>query len=187
MVTKLWINGRANEDRDEWTEEVRAHCERCYDDITQTSEVQAERIRRRRVSGDRRAALQGHRIQITVDRVLRALGKMMKHNASGPANRLFTEMLQCLPTETVYEAAYWFEKRFRGECRAPEPWTILRVVFLKTPDAKVEKGLRKFRAIALLSVFTKWYMTVLVDLLHEERGPIKWEKIARGSRKSGQL
>ena len=24
-VTKLWINGRAREDRDEWTEEVRAH------------------------------------------------------------------------------------------------------------------------------------------------------------------
>ena len=23
---------RASEDRDEWTEEVRAHCERCYDD-----------------------------------------------------------------------------------------------------------------------------------------------------------
>ena len=28
VVTKLWINGRASEDRDEWTEEVRAHCEK---------------------------------------------------------------------------------------------------------------------------------------------------------------
>ena len=26
VVTKLWVNGRAS-DRDEWTEEVRAHCE----------------------------------------------------------------------------------------------------------------------------------------------------------------
>ena len=26
---------------DEWTEEVRAHCDRCYDDKTETSEVQA--------------------------------------------------------------------------------------------------------------------------------------------------
>ena len=33
-VTKHWVNGRASEDRDEWTEEVRAHCERCYDDKT---------------------------------------------------------------------------------------------------------------------------------------------------------
>ena len=31
VVTKLWVNGRASVDRDEWTE-VRAHCERCYDD-----------------------------------------------------------------------------------------------------------------------------------------------------------
>ena len=67
-VTKLWINGRASEDRDEWTEEVRVHCERCHDDKTETSEVQAERIQQQRVSGDHRAALQRHRIQITVDK-----------------------------------------------------------------------------------------------------------------------
>ena len=29
VVTKLWINGRASKNRDEWTEEVRAHCEKC--------------------------------------------------------------------------------------------------------------------------------------------------------------
>ena len=32
VVTKFWINGRASEDRHEWTEEVEAHCEKCYDD-----------------------------------------------------------------------------------------------------------------------------------------------------------
>ena len=30
VVTKLWINGRASEDRVECTEQVRAHCEKCY-------------------------------------------------------------------------------------------------------------------------------------------------------------
>ena len=44
VITKLWVKGRASEDRDEWTEEARAHCERCYDDKEETSEVQAERI-----------------------------------------------------------------------------------------------------------------------------------------------
>ena len=34
---------------------------------------------------------------------------------------------------------------------------ILRFVFLKKPDAKPEKGLRGFRAIALLCVFPEWY------------------------------
>ena len=46
------MNGRASEDRDEWTEEVRAHCEKCHDDKTETSEVQAERIRYQRSRGD---------------------------------------------------------------------------------------------------------------------------------------
>ena len=35
-----------------------------------------------------------------------------------------------------------------------------------------ERGARGFRAIALLSVFSKWSTTVLVDLLHEEKEPI---------------
>ena len=43
VVTKFWGNGRASEDRDE-RREVRAHCERCYDDKEETSEVRAERI-----------------------------------------------------------------------------------------------------------------------------------------------
>ena len=42
VVTKLWVNGRATEDREEWSEEVRAHCEKCYDDKSETPEVQAK-------------------------------------------------------------------------------------------------------------------------------------------------
>ena len=75
MATKLWINGRVSEDRDEWTEEVRAQCQRCYDDKKETSKVQAERIRDQRSRGDSLAALQDRRVQITVDRVLSAGGK----------------------------------------------------------------------------------------------------------------
>ena len=90
-------------------------------------------------------------------------------------------MLQCLLTETVYEVAYWFEKRFKGECRAPEAWKILCLVFLKKPDAKLERGLRGLRAIALSSVFFKWYTTVLVDLLHEENEPIVWRSLHVGA------
>ena len=36
VFTKLWVDGRASEDRDEWTEDVRAHCESCYDDKAET-------------------------------------------------------------------------------------------------------------------------------------------------------
>ena len=54
-------------------------------------------------------------------------------------------------------------------------------MFLKKPDAKFQKGLREFRSIALLNVFSKWYTTVLVNLLHEEKEPFP-----RGSRERGQ-
>ena len=56
-------------------------------------------------------------------------------------------MLQCLPTETVFKVAHWFDKRFKGECRTPEAWKIHRLVFLKKSDTKLEKGLRGFRTI----------------------------------------
>ena len=37
--------------------------------------------------------------------------------------------------------------------------------------------LRGFRAIALLSVFFKWYTTVLMDRQHEEKEPFEWRNL----------
>ena len=90
----------------------------------------------------------------------------------GEGRCLVTEMLQCFPTETVYEVSHWFDKRFKGESLAPEAWKILRLVFLKKPDARLERDLRGSRAIALLSVLSKWYTSVFVGLVHvgAERG-----------------
>ena len=44
---------------------------------------------------------------------------------------------------------------------------------LGKPHARIEKGLRGFRAFALLGVFSKWYTLVLAGLLHEEKEPIQ--------------
>ena len=82
----------------------------------------------------------------------------------------------------MYKVAHWFEKRFEGECSALEAWKILRFVFLKNLDAKLEKGVRGFCAIALMSVFTKWFSTALVDLLHEEKEPVDWRLHVRAQR-----
>ena len=60
-------------------------------------------------------------------------------------------------------------------------------MFLKKPDAKLEKGSRAFRAIGLFSVFSMWYTTVLVDLLHEEKGADCVEELASGRRERSQL
>ena len=110
-MKRLWINGRASEDREEWMEEVKAHCERCYDDKDETSQMQEERIQEQRHRGDCLEAGTGQKVQITVDRVLRARPKMMKNKANGPSDCWLAEMSQELPMESVYEIASWFEKK----------------------------------------------------------------------------
>ena len=106
---------------------------------------------------------------------------MLRNKANEPADCLVTEMLQCLPTETVYEITHWFDMRFKGECRATEAWKVLRLVYFKKPGAKVEKGLRGFRAIALLGVFSICFTTVLVDMLHENKEPSEWKRLHVGA------
>ena len=81
----------------------------------------------------------------------------------------------------MYEVTQWSEKRFKGECHAIEAGKIPRLVSLKTPDARFEKELHGFRAIALLSVLSEWYTTVLVHLLHEEKEPIEWRSLHAGA------
>ena len=106
---------------------------------------------------------------------------MLSGKSNGLADCLVVEMLRRSPTVVIYEVTRWFQRRFLGTSRAPEAWRILRLVFLKKLDARLEKGLRGFRAVALLSVFPKWFTTVLVDLLHEEKEPIEWMSLHVGA------
>ena len=165
VVTKLWINGRATEDM-----EVRLHCENCYDDRSEASEKQSERIRVQRCRGGSAVVFEVRRMQITVNRVLRARGKMPRAKSIGLADCLVVEMLSRLPTEVIYDVTHWFQKRFQGDCRVAEAWRILSLVFPKKPDARLEKGLRGFRGTP-----------VLEDLLHEEKEPIEWLSLHVGA------
>ena len=54
---------------------------------------------------------------------------MLENKANGPANCLVTEMLECLPSETVCAVAHWFDKWLKGEC--PDAWKVLLLELLK--------------------------------------------------------
>ena len=82
---------------------------KCYDDKMETSEVQAERIRRQRNRGDSTAALQSSP----------SAGEYDEEQDNGPADCLVTEMLQCLPTETVYEVTHWFRETVQMGLSSP--------------------------------------------------------------------
>ena len=113
------------------------------------------------------------RVAIMVGKVLRARGAMLRNKTNGPADCLVTELLRCSPTEIVYKGSSLVRQASDSKVNAelPEAWKVLRLVFLKKPDAKLEKGLRGFRAIALLGVFSEWCTTVQVDMLHDEKEP----------------
>ena len=60
------------------------------------------------------------------------------------------------------------------ECRAPAAWKVSRLVFLKMPDVKLDRGLRGSRAIAFMRFVSKWYAAVLVGLLRDDKEPTEW-------------
>ena len=105
-----------------------------------TTLMQEVRIQEHRHREDSLAVWTGRKVESTVARVLRVRGKMMKNRAHGPSDCFVTEILQELPITGLI-------KDSEGDCRAPAAWKILRMVSLKKPYAKLENGIRGFRAI----------------------------------------
>ena len=101
------------EDREEWCDEVRLHFEKCYDDKSETSEKQTERIGVQECRDDSAVAFHCRRVLITVNRVLRARGKMLRGKSNGPADCLVVEMLSCQHTKVIFEVTHWFQKKFQ--------------------------------------------------------------------------
>ena len=97
---------------------------------------------------------------------------MLRGKSSGPADCLVVEMSSRLPTEVIFVVTHWFQKRFQGESAE-----------LQRPG----EFCTWCSSRSLLSVFSKWYTTVLVDLLHEEKEPIEWMSLHGESRERCEL
>ena len=57
------------------------------------------------------------------------------------------EILEELPSETIYEVTTCFQRRFRGVCEAPISWEIVRLVFWWNPHPSAVNCVRCFRAV----------------------------------------
>ena len=55
-----------------------------------------------------------------------------------------------------------------GQVEAPSSWKIVRLVFLRKPDAVPKKGIRSFRATALTSVVSKRYAACINHRLEKK-------------------
>ena len=90
-------------------------------------------------------------------------------NAAVPANgdcvRGSTQVRQAFSKESVVHP---MGGQFYNSCSS------------KKSDAKLEKGLRRFRSIALLRVFSNWYTTVLVDMFNDAKMLSEWKRLHVG-------
>ena len=65
-----------------------------------------------------------------------------------------------------------FQERLVGREEAPSSWRIVKSVPLRKPGAELEKGISSYTAVALTSVMSNWYATVILRL-EKEKGAIE--------------
>ena len=105
---------------------------------------------------------------------------MSQNKVNGPADAVVSEMIKQLLQEKIYTLTRCFQERFMGQMEAPGSWKIVKLVFLRKPDAKPKKGIRSFRAVVLTSVMSKWYASCIVLRLEKQKEPQSWKKLHVG-------
>ena len=63
---------------------------------------------------------------------------------------------------------------------APSSWRIVKLIFLRKPDAAPKKGVRSYRDNALTSVMSKWYASCILLRLEKEKELENWKQLHVG-------
>ena len=95
-----------------------------------------------------------------------------------PEDANVSEMIKKLPMEKIYTVARCFQERFMGQMESPSSWKVVKLVFLRKPDAAPDKRIRSCRAIAETSVTSEWYASCILLRLEKEKGGGKVEESA---------
>ena len=152
---------------------LQRHCEEVYTDQDETREVQEKRIEYFKKKSDRDSTNDGRGAEITVDLVLQARAKMSENKVNGPEDAAVSEMIKQLPLEKIYTVTTCFQERLMGQTEAPSSWKIVKLVFLRKPDA--DAG-----AIALTSVMSKWFSSCIILPFGARDGTKNWKKLHVG-------
>ena len=138
-------------------------------DLKETKEAQEKRIEYFQKEGNQQCAEEGRNADITVDLVLQARAKLSDNKVNGPEDEIVNEMIKSLPMEKICTVTRCFQARFMGLMEAPSSWKIVKLVFLRKPDAEPKKRIKSYRAIALTSVMSKWYASCILLRLEKEK------------------
>ena len=112
--------------------------------------------------------------------MLQARAKLFENNVNVPGDALVSEMITQLPWEKIHTITMFFQERFMGQMEAPSSWKIVKLVFLRKPDAELKKEIRSYKAIALTSVMSKWYASCITLRHEKEKEPKSWMKLHVG-------
>ena len=104
--------------------------------------------------------------------ILQARARLSENKVQGPQDAIVSEMTKRLPMEKILH--------FHGMMESPGSWKVVKLVFLRKPDAAPTKGIRSYRAIALTSVMSKWYASYILLRFEKEKEPEKWKKLLFG-------
>ena len=176
-LTELYVKGHFTEDREEWQKELQRHCEKVSTDQEETKEAQESRIEYFKKKGNQQFTEEGRKAEITVDLVLQARAKLSDNKVNGPEDAIVSEMIKKLLMQKKYTFARCFHERFMGLMESRSSWKIVKLVFLRKPDAAPKKGIRSYRASALTSVMSKWYASCIILFLQKEKEPVKWKDL----------
>ena len=71
--------------------------------------------------------------------------------------------------------------------KASSSWRIVKLIFLRKPDAAPKKGKRSYTAIALTSVMSKWYAACMIICLEKDKDPESWRQLHVGGVKMASV
>ena len=171
-LTELYVKGHFAEDREEW------HCEEVYTELEE-KEAKESRIEYFKKKGNQQFE-EDRNAEITVDLALQARAKLSDNKVNGLDDALVSEMIKILLLEKIYTIARCLQERLMDQMESSSSWNVVKLVFLKKPDAAPTDGIRSFRAINLTSVMSKWYVSCVLLRLEQAKEPGKLRSLHIG-------
>ena len=129
-------------DREEWENNFKGIVKKCTLTRRKQKEAQESQIEYFLKKGIQEFTEGGRSAEITVDLVLQARVKLSDNKVNGPEDAIMSEMIKKLPMEKICTVARCFQGRFMDQMEPQSSWKVVKLVFLRKPDAAPTKEIK---------------------------------------------
>ena len=151
--------------------DLQKHCEEVHTDMDETKEEQENRafLEKSKPAMYTEKRTDATQIKVGLDRL-----KLRENKVNGPEDAIVSDV----SIKKIYTLTLCYQERFMGMMEFSSSWKVVKMVFLKNPDAPPTKGIRSHRAVPLTSVMSEWYASCILLRLEKEKGARKMEELA---------